>query len=492
MSTFSLIFAIVLPLLGGIVLAASPALNQERKTRNIFVCAILVIELLFCAMAAIFSDGKIVLLFRFSEALPIALKADSLSLIFSNVMAWMWCISGFLSFEYMSHEKNEREYYAFYLLTLSSLIALSFSATLVTMYLFFEAVTFLSLAFVLHTRSKEAIASGIKYLIYSIAGATMGLLAIFFLARNTSTPYFVLGGALNANLSVSSDTLLKILFISIIGFSTKAGMFPMHGWLPSAHPVAPAPASAVLSGVITKAGVLCVIRLIYYSVGPNFLRSTWVQAALISLSLITIFMGSVMALNEKLMKKRLAYSSVSQLSYILCGIFLMDASAVEGSFLHLVYHAIIKNGLFLCAGVIIYKTGIKSVDEYNGLGKRMPFVMTCFTILSLGLIGIPPTGGFVSKWYIAEGALIHPYFEVFTWLVPVILLISALLTAAYLLPPSIHAFFYSSDTQLCDLRCRKNIYIALPLTLLSVAIVVFGIIPTPFIRVFESLAKLMN
>lgn len=136
MSTFSLIFAIVLPLLGGIVLAASPALNQERKTRNIFVCVILVIELLFCAMAAIFSDGKIVLLFRFSEALPIALKADSLSLIFSNVMAWMWCISGFLSFEYMSHEKNEREYYAFYLLTLSSLIALSFSATLVTMYLF--------------------------------------------------------------------------------------------------------------------------------------------------------------------------------------------------------------------------------------------------------------------------------------------------------------------------------------------------------------------
>lgn len=199
------------------------------------------------------------------------------------------------------------------------------------MYLCFELMTLLSVALVLHSLTKEAVAAGMKYLLYSIAGAMMGLLGIFFFTANAVTPLFVPGGTLSPDAVASQGPLLLwVLLITVIGFGTKAGMFPMHGWLPTAHPIAPAPASAVLSGVITKAGVLCIIRVIFYVTGADFLRGTWVQTALIMLALITVFMGSMMALKVTVLKKRLAYSSVSQVSYVLFGLFLLNETAFRG------------------------------------------------------------------------------------------------------------------------------------------------------------------
>lgn len=489
-----MVLAAFLPQLAGLLVAFVGALNRDRKTRNLFVASVLGIECVLVLLIAL-TGGKTLVLLNLSDNLPIALHSDSIGIVFSLVMTAMWTVSGVFSFSYMAHEKNEKTYYAFYLLTLGALIALCFAATLVTMYLFFEAMTLLSLALVLHERSKEAIAAAIKYLIYSVAGATMGLLGIFFLVPNMTNQYFVAGGSLNAEaLTLPAGALLGIIFIAIVGFSTKAGMFPMHGWLPTAHPVAPSPASAVLSGIITKAGVICVIRVIYFSVGVDFLRGTWVQMALLTLSSITVFMGSMMALNEKLLKKRLAFSSVSQVSYVLCGLFLLDKTALSGSLLHIVFHALIKDGLFLFAGAVIFKTGFKYVDQLKGLGRKMPVTFWCFTIFALGLIGIPPTGGFISKWFIAEGAiagLSNSPVPVFTWLIPAVLLVSALLTAGYLMPLSIHAFFSSPDEQhleTVNAVTRPDKLMTVPLVLLAAAVVILGIFPGFFIRFFNQIA----
>lgn len=199
--------------------------------------------------------------------------------------------------------------------------------------------------------------------------------------------------------------MLIVTFFMVLGFGVKAGMFPLHGWLPTAHPVAPAPASAVLSGIIVKCGVFGIIRVIYYLFGPDFVRGSWIQTIWMSIALFTVFMGSMLAYREKVFKKRLAYSTVSQISYILVGLAYMNMTAFTGAVLHMICHAFIKRRLFLCVGAIISQSGRTNVDEMRGIGKEMPVVMWCYTICSLALIGIPPTGGFISKWFLAMGAL---------------------------------------------------------------------------------------
>lgn len=484
-----LLVAILLPAVGSLLVMFLPWVNENRNNRCIFVGAVMVLECIVVMLVALSGEQTLVL-FEMTKDLPIALRSDGTSRVFSAVMALMWTISGFYSFGYMKHEQNEKSYYAFYLMTLASLIALTLSGTMVTMYLFFEMMTFISMPMVLHSRSKEAVAAGIKYLIYSVAGATMGLLGIFMLTPNISSTFFVAGGSLMTDqLTLPHAAMQAVILITLIGFGTKAGMFPMHGWLPTAHPVAPSPASAVLSGVITKAGVLCIFRMIFYVVGPDFIRDTWVQWTLLACATITVFMGSMLALREKQIKKRLAYSSVSQVSYVLCGVFILDTMALEGAFLQIVFHALTKDALFLCAGAIILKAGISRVDEMQNLGKRMPWTMWMFTICAISLVGIPPLGGFIAKWHIAEGALTSGT-QVFSWLVPTVLLVSAMLTAGYLLPPSVSAFFggmaQTESTAIRDDAKDPGLLMLVPIGILTLAIIILGAFPSIMIENFDN------
>ena len=270
----------------------------------------------------------------------------------------------------------------------------------------------------------------------------MGLLAVFFVYYFTSgNAEFVKGGFLDPAKIAGRENLMLIgTMIGISGFGTKAGLYPMHGWLPTAHPIAPAPASSLLSGIIAKAGVIAVIRLVYYSVGTDLIRGTWVQYAWMTLAMLTIFMGSMMAYREHNLKKRLAYSTVSQISYILLSLSFLSEEGMQGALLHVLSHASSKGCLFLCAGVLIYKLGKRRVEELKGVGKLMPVTMLCFTVASLSLVGIPPMGGFLSKWVIAQASL-HNGLGLYAVLPPVILLISALLTAGYLLTVVVDAFF---------------------------------------------------
>jgi len=263
----------------------------------------------------------------------------------------------------------------------------------------------------------------------------------------------------------------------ILGFGVKAGMFPMHGWLPTAHPVAPAPASAFLSAIIVKVGVLAIIRVVFFVVGANFLRGTWVQYTWLTLTLITVFMGSMLAYRENILKKRLAYSTISQVSYILFGLALLTPGGFVGGILQVVFHAIIKTMLFLCAGVIIYKTGKKNVSELTGIGKEMPITIWCFTIASLGLIGIPPTAGFIGKWVLAMGSL-GSGIKIFSWLGVVVLLISALLTAGYLLPVAINGFFPGKEENKVKIESKEPTgFMLVPLIIMAIAVILLGVFP---------------
>ena len=473
-----MMITIVVPILWGLMLL----IKSEFKNRNTLLAitgiGLVTTAILACAM--IVGEETELLLFSLGEKMHIFFRMDAVSRLFAAVVTVVWVLAGFYSFEYMKHEKEEKRYFGFYLMVFGVLLALCFAGNLITYYLFYEMMTLLSMPMVLHSKTKEALMGGLKYLFYSLFGAYMVLFGIYFLNKYAFTMDFMAGGTLNMSAVAGNETLLlAVAFAMIVGFGVKAGMFPLHAWLPTAHPVAPAPASAALSGIIVKMGVLGILRVVYYIFGTDFLRGTWVQTVWMSLALLTVFMGSMLAYREKLLKKRMAYSTVSQVSYILFGMSLLQPDGLTGSLLHVVFHAAIKSTLFLTAGAIIYKTGKTKVDELKGIGKEMPITIWCYTFASAALIGIPPASGFISKWYLAIGAL-ESQIPVFSWLGPVILLISALLTAGYLLPITVNGFLPGADFNYAGLKKKEPAAVmVIPIFILAVFAVVLGIVPGP-------------
>ena len=471
-----LLLSVLVPVLWGLYLLLRP----EFKSRTALVattgCGLAVAAAL--GLAVVFAGEAELMLFSFGKNLDLYFHVDDLGRLFAAVVILVWVLSGVHAFEYMKHEKEEKRYFGFYVMVFGVLHGLVFSGNMVTFYLCYELMTLLSMPMILHSRSKEAIMGGLKYLFYSLFGAYMVLFGLFFLNKYALTLNFLPGGALDlAAVSGHEGLLLAVTFAMVLGFSVKAGMFPLHAWLPTAHPVAPAPASAVMSGIIVKAGVLGMIRVVYYLIGADFVRGSWVQTVWLTLSLLTVFMSSMLAYREKIMKKRLAYSTVSQASYILFGLALLQPQGMMGSLFHVVFHAIIKSCLFLSAGSIIYKTHKTNVEDLRGIGKEMPVTIWCYTFASAALIGIPPASGFISKWYLAAGAL-ESGLEIFSWLGPVVLLTSALLTAGYLLPITVNGFLPGADFAYDKLEKKEpNLTMLLPLLILAALTVLLGIFP---------------
>lgn len=482
-----LLLPVFFPILAGIVLLLKKEYTK-RKSLLVYVGTVLILTGIF-AVFEMFTVTEGVTLFHLTKTLPIYFKVDTIGRFFASIVTIVWILAGFFSFEYMKHEQHEKRYFGFYLIVYGVLLGLDFSGNLITMYFFYELMTLLSMPLVLHTQTKESVMAGLKYLFYSFAGAYMALAGIYFIYKYGTTLEFTPGGVIEASVLQENSTLfLVVAMLMLIGFGVKAGMFPMHAWLPTAHPVAPGPASAVLSGVIVKSGVLAIIRVVYELIGAEFLRGTWVQTVWMTLTLITVFMGSLLAFREPVLKKRLAYSTVSQISYILFGLSVMEQEAVTGALLHVAAHAFIKVALFLCAAAIIYQTGCKRVEEIRGIGKGMPVTLWCYTIVSLGLIGIPPTSGFVSKWHLATGAL-NAEIPVFSWLGPVVLLVSALLTAGYLLPVTMQGFFPGEGYDASRFEKKEpKAYMLVPLILLAALTIIIGIMPNVLTEVFSAFA----
>ncbi len=466
-----LIIPILVPFLGGIAVLLMKRFNRTRLIRTVFLFVLAVSVL--ATFVNVFRGELTLSLYNFTPEMQIMLKLDSVGILFSVLTGLIWLLTGIYSCEYFKHEQKENQFFASYLMTYAVIMGIDYAGNLVTFYLFYELMTFITLVFVIHSRKREAISVTVKYLMYSLFGAFLALITIFYISGNAETMNFTAGGVA-FNSMVDKDVLLAMAFVCIVGFGTKAGMFPLHGWLPEAHPVAPAPASAVLSGLITKAGVIAIIRVVYYIFGAEMLRGTWVQYTFMGLALATVLMGSVMAYRQNNLKRRLAYSTVSQVSYILFGLSLLNPTALTGAFLHIIFHAMIKVTLFLAAGAIIYKTGYHDVSEMRGVGKQMPITLGCFAVVSVGLVGIPPMNGFISKWYLATGA-VETNIDVFSWLGPVILLCSAIFTAVYLFTMVVDGFSSGSEIQ----KNEASLTMTVPMIILASLCIICGLYVNP-------------
>ncbi len=453
--------------------------TEDAKSRgklHIAVATLLLLGGLSVAMAI--KEGKELQLFALVDNVPISFRVDRISVLFAVVTGIIWILIGIYSFKYMSEEVNEKRFYAFYVLAYGVLVGLDFSANLITFYMFYELMSLCTMPLVFHSGTKESIMAAYKYLFYSLTGAYMALFGIYVLYQNTGSMDFVAGGSLISG-AADKPIVLVAVFLILLGFGTKAGMLPLHAWLTAAHPVAPSPASAALSSLIVKSGVLAVIRVLFFITGTDVIKGTWVQKVWMSLTLLTVFMGSMLAYREKVFKKRLAYSTVSQVSYILFGLSTLNDQAIMGSLFHFVAHAFIKCGLFLTAGIFIYRTGKTRVDEFKGIGKRMPLTLWCYTICSMGLIGIPLTGGFISKYYLAVGALKSEDIGIFSYLGPIVLIVSALLTAGYLLPITLKGFLPGEEGE--EVEKDKLDSMSVVLLIMAIVTVVIGVLPNQII-----------
>lgn len=471
-----LLLQILFPVMAGCLLFIV-ACRGKRKLQAMYVMTILIVEAIL-VIANVFMEETIVESLCLTPNIRLLLCNDGLSGLFGCLVALVWLLVGIYSLHYLKETEKSVMFYGFYLIALGVLQGIGLAGNLVTFYLFYEWMTLMTVPFVFYNRTKESIRAARKYLFYSVAGASFALAGIFLLAGNVEGLRFA-GNTVSATAN-SSEVLLAAVLL-ILGFGTKAGMFPMHGWLPTAHPVAPAPASAVLSGVITKAGVLGIIRSLYYVIGMEYLAGTYVQTVFLTLSLLTVFMGSMLAYKEKVLKKRLAYSTVSQVSYVLFGLALFTPAGFAAALLHVVFHSVIKNGLFLFAGTVIHQTGEERVEGLQGMGKDMPVTFWCFTFASLALVGIPPMSGFVSKWYLAKSAM-DASVGAFSYVGPAVLLVSALLTAGYLLSVTADGFFPGKNFVGATPEPREgHVSMLVPCIVFALAALLFGVFASPLV-----------
>ena len=478
-----ILLAIFIPALGGVLIRR---LSADPKTQGKLSLAFLAFGAACALMSLLTSPDAPFVLLTLGDSVRVEFALDAMNRFYLAFVPLVWLGVGAYALEYVEHDENPSLFWRYYLLSFAALAGLSASANLITLYMFYEMMTLCTVPLVAYNRDGQAVAAAVKYLLYSVFGASAALLGIFFVGAYAGGFGFVPGGVFSAEAMAQHGGALKIVFlVMILGFGVKAGMFPAHSWLPTAHPVAPAPASAVLSGVITKMGVMGIVRTVFYIAGAQNLKGTYVQYTFMTRSLITVVMGSTLAFKEKLFKKRLAYSTVSQVSYVLFGLSTMTQAGFVGACLHIVFHSLIKNTLFMSAGAVIHKTGSTQVDELKGIGKRMPVTMTLFTVVSLGLIGIPPTGGFVSKWNLAQGALSAGVKG--AWIGPACLLLSAILTAAYLLGISIKAFFTGEDDREL-VKCEPTWRMLAPMAVFAVLSVALGVLPGGLITFFSRIA----
>ena len=471
------------PVLAGLYMLKAQI--KDRKDREKYVLYTLLATLVFtCVTNFAFYDTQLTFA-HFAAGVEISFHIDSVAVLFSTLFSAVWCLVAVFSMEYMKHEGEENRFFAYFIASLGGLTGVAYADNLATLYLFFEMMSLMSYVLVVHSRTNESLLAGRKYIYYSLFGASLGLIGIFYFYSAGWNTAFTAGGVVPAGTDRTALSVMTVL--AVIGFGCKCGMFPLHAWLPAAHPQAPAPASSVLSGLITKAGVIAVIRIVYFTVGRDNLRGTAAQTVLLALAVVTIFMGSMLAYKEKLLKKRLAYSTVSQVSYVIFGLMLLNEAGVTGALLQVVFHALAKNVLFLTAGAFIYKTGRTMVADMYAMGKAMPKTFVCFTVAGLSLVGVPLTAGFVSKWYLALGAL-QTGSGLMGFVGISVVMVSALLTAGYLVSVTAKVFFAKRSDEVQQ-NFEPNSYMLAPLAVLIAFIVIFGVFPAPVISFVSQIAQ---
>ena len=438
--------AILVSLIGAFLILLTG--ERSRNLREFWTVLASVVKFsIVLSMAPLILDGKVIeyTVFSISPGLSIQFKVDALGIIFGLTASFLWIITSFYSIGYVRSLKEHAQtrYFVCFAIALSATMGVAFSANMFTTFLFYEIITVCTYPLVAHKETPEAIKGARKYLTYLLGTSiAFQLLAVFLTYYVSGSLDFKYDGLLSgAVVSGVSKTLLTVMFILYMAGITKAAMMPLHSWLPAAM-VAPTPVSALLHAVaVVKTGVFVVVKVCLHIFGINLLTQLGLGTALAYFAAFTIIVASVIALTQDNLKLRLAYSTISQLSYVILGVALLTPSAITGSIMHITLHAFGKITLFFTAGAIYVATHKTKVSELDGIGRQMPFTMGAFTIGALSMIGIPPLGGFISKWYLSLGAIEANQFPII-----IVLAASTILNACYFMPIVYAAFFKEPAT----------------------------------------------
>jgi multicomponent Na+:H+ antiporter subunit D len=472
------------PLLAVLVsLMVTPFLiaSKTPNTREAWTFAAAITKFLIVAsmVPAVLKGAEIV--YTVAEVIPgvaIKFRVDALGMLFAIVSSSLWIVTSAYSIGYMRglNEHSQTRYFCFFAVALSATIGVAFSGNLLTLYLFYEVLSFATYPLVTHHQDHEARSSGRKYLLY-IVGTSIGLVlpAMLISYNLAGTLEFAKQGFLSGTGPRALIGLL--LFMFIFGFA-KAAVMPLHSWLPAAM-VAPTPVSALLHAVaVVKVGVFSIVRVLTGVFGTNLLQSFDFGIPILYLASFTILAGSLIALSQDNLKRLLAFSTIAQLSYIVLAMGMLSPKGMVGGMVHIAMHAFGKITLFFCAGAIFVATGKKDISQMAGIGRRMPVTMAAFFIASLSIIGLPPCGGFISKWYLVLGSL-----EARQMPVLFVLLTSSLLNAAYFMPIVYKAFFCAPQEAMFENTIQEAPpFCVVPLVITALISIILFFYPQPFFR----------
>ena len=488
MNASMMLIVVLIPFIGGILVPVLPFKNRNQMA--VFLETVVIMNTLLMYSLLFNRPADTFTIVHFTGNLNLIFRLDGMACIFAGLVSTLWPLATLYSFEYMKHENHERAFFMFYTATYGVTLGIAMAGNLLTMYFFYELLTLVTVPLVMHTLTREAILASRKYLYYSLGGAAFAFIGVIFVIIYGSSMDFVLGGILDmSKIGNRTNILLLVYVLTFMGFGVKAAICPFNSWLPEAG-VAPTPVTALLHAVaVVKSGAFAILRITYFSFGVTFLRGTWAQYVVMSFVIFTIVYGCSMAVKETHLKRRLAYSTISNLSYILFGATLMTPLGLIGALSHLIFHAVMKICSFFCAGAVIYKTERHYVHELDGFGRKMPKVFGIFTVSALALMGVPGLCGFISKYNLAYAAVMSE--NPLAYVGVGALLISALLTAIYMLSIVMRAFFPAKAFDYNTIKDVEdpNWLMILPLALFVVAMIYFGLHSAPIVAIFTDVAN---
>ena len=475
-SSSLLLLAIMLSsFIPGIIIFGLPEERAKTRTALNLCGSVLKIILVLVMNWGIYLGQSYELRLPLIPGVELLLNGDPLSALFTTLSAILWLLTTIYAVGYLENSPNRSHFFGYFSLCVTVTIGIALAGNLVTFLLFYEMLTLSTYPLIIHRGTKEALRAGRNYLIYTLGGGALFLFGVVWLQSVTGPVDFNMNGFPHHYLESSGSSLQAIFFLLILGVGVKAALVPVHGWLPQAM-AAPAPVSALLHAVaVVKAGAFGIIRIVLDVYGVENLAELKVLPWLSSAAIVTIIYGSLRAMTQDNLKKRLAYSTVSQVSYIALGISMAPHPlAIIGGIVHLVHQGLMKITLFFCAGNLAETYGIHRVSKMNGVARRMPLTMLSFTICALGMIGIPPMVGFVSKWYLALGGIGSNQ-----WWVAAVLVLSALLNAAYFLPPLIKAWFEPLSPDMGEKQLatpyETSLMLLIPPLITAASVVIMGL-----------------
>lgn len=458
--------------------------NRANLRDMVSVVAAVVKFLIVLSLAPLVLTGGThdLTLFEILPGINFSFRVDALGMVFATVSSLLWILAALYSIGYMrsQNEQAQTRFFASFAVSLSAAVGGAFAANLFTLVIFYEVLSLITYPLVYHKEDKASWEGSRRYAVYLVGASKSLLLVALALTYHLAGTLDFMPQGLFSGDETTATVLSVVYFCYLFGFA-KSAIMPFHAWLPAAM-VAPTPVSALLHAVaVVKMGVFCLLRVIFHVMGIDLMGSLGLAVATAYLVSFTIVMASIYALTRDDLKARLAYSTISQLSYIILGAVLLSPMAAVGGVTHIAAHAFSKITLFFCAGSIYCASHRRNISDLAGIGRQLPWTMAAFFIGSLGMIGIPPTGGFISKWYLVLGSA-----EAGQMAFLAVLLVSAILNAAYFLPITYTAFFEPpKDMQDQSLTAMQDVreipMVAVPLVITALLSVALGLQPGFFV-----------